>query len=641
MNFHIEKIYLWFSPEMKRCIELKNNMVNVIRGNSSRGKSNLFAIIDYCLMSDKPNIVEPIINECTVAYGLEFVLNGTYYAVSRMKPESGTASQFVWHQDEPFAEDYYPNGTSNITPSDFRRHLDLKFGLTQDYMYPWGDDNGRPKLTVSFRSFLMFNALTENLISSQYEFLNYKFFEDEYVDSKEKREYLMDVLLGIDSVEERKQKNVIAQLDHEERSNKYKTTQYKNAVQLYSKYRTQVVQLLSEIDKKPFIELDDLNGSELYDYADKVIKKMTPHKDKAIEKSDSKSSELSTELYKKKLLLFNIKKAQAEYRKYVEENASLEESLKPVEYLESHLSEYGATIWGRHVIEELKLSLSKLKGKKIAPEVSSLISSRNIENLEKEIKSLEDQFEALSVVKLKPQEESSLYVTLGQLKSLMPIMNEYYRQIPGQKPGAYDYAHDRQLRDKANSIIEEIETRRGFIVRGSFDKYIQKIYDSITVKDNFENCKTRYNRELERLELSDGKSILNYTNIGSQSNYMYLHICFFLGMHNFLIDNPCDQICNFLFIDQPSVPYYESKDDNRSNDKAKLMDVFRVINDFMKNRINNDKEFQIILIEHADESYWTGENFLDTFSTRISFDGDDALVPQSVVKSYRNENENR
>ena len=114
MKFHIEKIYLWFSPEEKRCITFENNKVNVVRGNSSRGKSNLFAIIDYCLMSDKPNIVEPIINECTMAYGMEFVLNDTFYAVSRMKPESGTASQCVWLQHEPFKEGYCPNGTSNI-----------------------------------------------------------------------------------------------------------------------------------------------------------------------------------------------------------------------------------------------------------------------------------------------------------------------------------------------------------------------------------------------------------------------------------------------------------------------------------------------------------------------------------------------
>ena len=49
MKFHIEKIYLWFSPEEKKCITLENNKVNVIRGNSSRGKSSLFSIIDYCI----------------------------------------------------------------------------------------------------------------------------------------------------------------------------------------------------------------------------------------------------------------------------------------------------------------------------------------------------------------------------------------------------------------------------------------------------------------------------------------------------------------------------------------------------------------------------------------------------------------
>ena len=126
MKFHIEKIYLWFGPDEKRCISFENNKVNVVRGNSSRGKSNLFAIIDYCLMSDKPNIVEPVINECTIAYGMEFVLNDTYYAVSRMKPESGTASQCVWLQHEPFKEGYYPNGSSNIKPFDLRRKLDFK-----------------------------------------------------------------------------------------------------------------------------------------------------------------------------------------------------------------------------------------------------------------------------------------------------------------------------------------------------------------------------------------------------------------------------------------------------------------------------------------------------------------------------------
>ena len=636
MKFHIKKIYLWFSREDKRCIHFENNKVNVVRGNSSRGKSNLFAIIDYCLMSDKPNIVEPIINECTEAYGLEFVLNGTYYAVSRMKPEADTASQCVWVQYEPFKEDYYPS-EGNIKPFDFRRQLDKKSGLTEEYIYPLGYDKGKPKLVVSFRSFLMFNALTENLISSQYEFLNYKFFEDEYVESKEKRAYLMDVLLGIDNVEERKQMEAISALDSAKRTNQIRKTKYKKAFQIYKKYRDEVIKQLNNVEGTSDIVYEKLCGIDLIEYVKDVLKKYTLHNDKDIEDNSSVISDFSTELYKKKMLLFNIKRAQAEYHKYKEEISFIDESLKPVEYLSQRLPEYGVTIWGRHILDELRISLSKLKTKNMGRDMTSIVSPKNIENLERDIHDIENKLKILSEVKLKPIEESSLYMALGQLKTLLPIMSEKFKQIPEEVPKDYDYANDRQIRDNANNILSEIKTKRDTIVQGTFDKYMQEVYDSLKIKDNFEHCKTRYSREKERLELSDGNSILKYNNIGSQSNYMYLHICFFLGIHNFLLDNPCDQIGNFLFIDQPSVPYFENSDDNKSNDRAKLLDVFRVINEFVEERLLKGYEFQIILIEHAEESYWTGENALSAFSTCVNFDGDEALVPLNVINKYRNE----
>ena len=63
-----------------------------------------------------------------------------------------------------------------------------------------------------------------------------------------------------------------------------------------------------------------------------------------------------------------------------------------------------------------------------------------------------------------------------------------------------------------------------------------------------------------------------------------------------------------------------------------------LVDEFVKNRVSNGNEFQIILIEHAEESYWTGDNKLETFSTRVNFDGDEALVPKHIIKKYRNEN---
>lgn len=637
MKFHIEKIYLWFSPTEKKCLTFLNDKVNVVRGNSSRGKSNLFAIIDYCLMSDKPNIVEPVINECTEAYGMEFVLNDEYYAVSRIKPDAGTASEFVWIQNKPFDEDYYPDGSSNIRPFDLRHILDLKFGLTEEYMYPWGKDDEVPFLTVSFRSFLMFNALTENLIASQYEFLNYKFFEDAFVDSREKRDYLFDVLLGIDNVEQRKQRQIIDGLNTAQRSSKRKNTTYRNAYQDYKKYRSAMLQLCEKIEPGCHAIMEEKDGHELFEDIKSLVNKYTPQQDKEIKKASREYSCLSTDLYKKKLLLLNIRKAQQEYLKYHEELAGIDDSLKPVEYLRQHLPEYGATIWSNHILQEFETSLNKLKKKSPNEELGALISANNIEQLKNEIKELEKKLQELSQIKLKPAEESGLYVALGQVKAMFPILVEKYGYIPAAKPKDYDFVHDKEVRTKAESIINEIESRRLSVVRSVLNGYFQQVYDSLSSMDNFKGCKTRYDRAHERLELSDGKSILNYANIGSQSNYMFLHLSFFLGLHNFLIDNPCKQIGQFLFIDQPSVPYYENKDDEKSNDMHKLLDAFKCLNSFMKKMVESGEEFQIILIEHADESYWTGENNLDYFVTRANFDGDEALVPYKVLKQKRDE----
>lgn len=642
MRFYISKIYLWFSATEKRCIELQNNKINVIRGNSSRGKSNIFAIIDYCLMSDKPNIVEPIINECTEFYGMEFRVGDSFYAISRKRPDTGTASSCVWVQKEAFDEEYYPSGISNIRPNDLRRELDYKFGLTEEYIYPWGKKNHQPLLTVSFRSFLMFNALTENLITSQYEFLNYKFFEDEYVDSREKRTYLMDVVLGIDNVLERKQRDIIKTLDSAAKSNKIQHTKYKNARDQFYQYLSSALKIYDGINKEEAIALRQMQEDEVVAALEKRVEERMPRNKIELTIADKKRKDYKKELFRKQILLSNIRKAKAEYEQYIEEQQTLSEDIRPIEYLRNRMSQLGATIWAKQILEELQNSLSRIKIQEKRFAINApMLSERNIENLEREITELELKIQSLSEVKLKPIEDSDLYFKVGQLKSMLPILYDYLSSIPKQKPEDYDYVEDSQKRNRASEIINTIEIRRGSVVGGLLNPCIQEVYEELREMDNFSKCKTRYERNKERLELSDGNSILNYTNIGSQSNYMFMHICFFLGLHRFLYKNPCQQIGQFLFIDQPSVPYYENKDDAKSNDKNKLLDAFRVINNFMKEMVEKNKEqFQIILIEHADNTYWTGDNNLEYFETRANFDGNEALVPYHVVNKKRNENKN-
>jgi hypothetical protein len=637
MRFYIEKIYLWFSREDQTCLTFENNKVNVVRGNSSRGKSNLFAIIDYCLMSDKPNIVEPIINECTEYYGIEFNLNGTYYSISRKKPKDGIGEDKVYMIEEAFSHDYYPN-TTNKQVSDARKDIDRLFGLSKEsYRYPWGKEKDEPLLVVSFRSFLMFNALTENIISSQYEFLNYKFFEDIYVDEKPKRDYLLDVLLGIDNVLEKQQQKILDDLNTEQRSSKVRNTKYNNAKKSYVDYLNKAIDIAVNASLVEHTTFTGQSEENKIGFLQALVERFEPNINKNIKAADDDASKLRSELSIKYLQLHNILRARKEYDSYCNEIIQIGDSLKPVEYLRSHLQEYGITIWSKKILDELQTSLSTLRENFKPAKELQFVNSTQIENLKKEIKELEDKLQQLSKIKVKPIEESIVYLAIGQLKSMIPHLDELWKSYQSSTTKEYDYAGDSEKRAKAEEILAKIQLRRSTIVSSSLNVAIQSIFDQFTQLENFQGCKTRYERKHERLELSDGKSILNYNNIGSQSNYMFLHLCFFLGLHKFLFENPNDHIGSFLFIDQPSIPYYEASDDNKSTDKIKLKDAFSVINRFIKDAVEGNHDFQIILIEHADDSYWNGDNKLEYFTTKADFDGDKALVPYTVIEKKRNE----
>lgn len=114
---------------------------------------------------------------------------------------------------------------------------------------------------------------------------------------------------------------------------------------------------------------------------------------------------------------------------------------------------------------------------------------------------------------------------------------------------------------------------------------------------------------------------------------MFLHLCFFLGLHRYLAEMPSDHIAQFLFIDQPSIPYYSGVETVKTTDEAKLKDAFAAINRFMTFVVGEKKEdFQVILIEHAPESYWTD---LEYFKTTEQFVDGNALIPKEITTKER------
>lgn len=635
MKFHIERVFLWFSKSEKTVIQFDNNKVNVVRGNSSRGKSNIFAIIDYCLMSDKPNIVEPVINECTEYYGLEFMINNQFYAICRRKPEDGIGSDSVLLVQESFADDFYPNYT-NMQVSVARFELDRLFGIKDDdYRYPFGKT---ADFVVSFRSFLMYNALTENIIDNQYEYFNYKFFEDLYLDKFDKRKYLLDLLLGVDTVEEKKQQELADLMRSRQSSNRNRTTRYEKAKQQFDIKLNEAKELVYEAG---LAEKSFFSSSQVYEQLEKLKSLLVdyePHTMEVTQEVNARKAVLTSKLYHKQLQLNNIIRAGIEYEQYRKQVSDIVDSLRPVEYLTEHIEELGVTPWSRQIVDALQRSLDGLRNREQIGQ-KEFVSERQMEMLRNEIHTIENQIAELDNIKITPLQNSERYYALGRLKEYVAVLKDRYNAIPAV-PEQIDEVHNYELRSRAEERVKQIVELRATVVNKGLNPSIQHYFDMFSYLENFAGRPTRYNREQERLEIGkDG--VLSYTNVGSQSNYMFLHICFFLGLHRYLLQHPTPYVGQFLFIDQPSKPYYESSDDDKSTDRLKLMDAFRVINSFMQEVIDSGNEFQIILIEHAEESYWLGENELAHFVTKANFDGDNALVPFHIIKKHNDEAEER
>jgi len=155
-------------------------------------------------------------------------------------------------------------------------------------------------------------------------------------------------------------------------------------------------------------------------------------------------------------------------------------------------------------------------------------------------------------------------------------------------------------------------------------QFYYSLYNSIPV---YKNYVTKFIVEEMSLKLYPSNDMFPIGNLGSKSNFMFMHLYFYLGLHTYLLDNEFSYLPQFLFIDQPSIPYYEGNDDN-----LKLSHAFNLLNKFIDIVINEkNTDFQIFMVEHAPKENW--ENTLIHFHTVDEFLNGVALIPQQLIKN--------
>jgi len=627
MNFYIKKIKLWFSTHSQPIeYEFKKNKVNVVTGDSSTGKSSILRVIDYCLLSKESTIVEDVINENVAWYGLAFHLNGHDYVVARKAPTNGRIGHdFYWADNtDEFPGDDYPRPTQGVSRVEIIDFINREFGVPQIKL-----EENKQSLEPSFREMMLMSYLTEDIIATSSTYFDTQFNTETVLDPFVLRLFR----LGLGADEKREQELTTRKTALEKKikdEEGHKTTDINNK----EKYNKELSEILTTARKLGLIEGDN-NPIEI------LIQQLNAKIDEfdRMKRSHAKLRELDGLRLRLRQInqeLIGYNSLRREYRRASEYSEKVEDSLRPLEYLERNLS---SSLLG----EEAMLLYRSLEGAFETAKGNKLIADELPADFEENFRKLKAEEHE---IKVKIEEYGQAANSMFDPNALFEYMKLSERvKALKQKPEKYIGDLElKKLKDELTNVSRELDivTRENKVRATKYLEDVQSYYELQTgMSVSYRGCQVDFDEARKMLILKKEGEYFPIKNVGSKSNYMFMHLCFYLGMHQYLCEQTSSFVPNFLFIDQPSIPYYGNNRRGgqtpgdltiaKTDDRSRLEEAFRLINSFMGQNVGEDKGFQIIMVEHADPEYWKD---LDYFETRYVFteDRDYGLIPKYMAE---------
>lgn len=619
MNFNINQIILWLKGSgEQRVLKFEPNKINVITGAPGKGKSSILAIVDYCLLGTKSRIPEDIINENVDWYCLDFNINGKHYIIARKSEVDNSPSKSLY---------FSSNGEIPMIPAEsigikeLKSIIEKEFSVDQDLTVPYGGKKIKAGSKISFRYFLLFNTLSENIIENSSTFFDFDLYDSEKY--KEALDRIFDLSIGALDPENTLMQEKVESLNKElitlDRKKKVLEKEYK----LFS---DKIISLISKAQEYDLIENKLFVINEGYQRLKALI---TEYRE---DKISTDVSELE-ELYKQRRLLArqirNIKSFDLEYTEYKKNLKFDLESIKPVDALRENTKELIINSEVATFIASLDEEFQKIKASISSKRALSNNLDGKVKQLISELKEVQTKIDQLPIKSSNFKSNVSKYIFIGELKAQLAFYDKEHEQ-------------SKEIQDRIDEIEDELSILEGKLVNGQRSKriIIELLEDSI--QQNIDECNSLGNYSTYKafldvkdkaLKLRNPEQLHPVNNIGSSSNHMFLHLILFLGLHEHIINRSVPYIPNFLFIDQVSRPYFDMSDklDSKkmkiSEDKSKLKDALALLNKFMARIVKEKQEnFQIILLEHATKDYWEDDE-LEYYHLVDEFRNGIALIP--------------
>lgn len=579
----ITNILIWQIDSTLRNLELKENKVNVITGDSGKGKSSILAIIDYCLLSSSSDgISKTNVDNFVNWYGIRLSINGKYFTICRK----------ATHFEEDDLVYFDKNGDipqipiNNIKKDVLKEHLNYEFGINSSLKIPYGGRFIQQGSKVSYRYFIPHCFIDQTTLTSS-EHLYSKISD---LKTRERIDRTFDMALGSENAETMIMRTRLEELQRNLARIEYKQSASKDS---YFNFESEIESLY---DRACYFRLISENRKNEPTVSDKLenLKAIVNYKDINEIPAINERTKIEKELFLLKKELTDINEyieTNTEYKKFLKDN---QDSLLIAKYLDDNYSEilYTKNIYS--IIKSLLNQSSEIKKAIAEKGQNSLISKTNAKRKELELKisSLSKKLTTVSDEKITPIE---LYRFMGELSS------EIKRIVVLPK---YDYT---DTIEKITTKIDELESK--ITDNNAFKEYtlsllngkIKEIFTRMPLK-GFEDATPIFNKAKKTLDLINKNQVEKMIDIGSASNYMYVHVAYFLALHELVRDRNVPWVPRFLVIDQPSTPYFSTAG-KKTDDFASLDAALNEINSFVE-KMRSHGGFQIILLEHIEESYW-------------------------------------
>lgn len=614
MNFGIDSITLWSNENKTRTLEFKRNKVNVITGESQTGKSTLLKIFDYCFLASDHDIPHDVINDNIGWYGIKFYVNDKSYFLARRSPTGNNVSF-----------DYYFSSIGNVpsTPTamieqeDLRKILEAEFSIDDRIKMPFGGKVIKAGSRISFRYFFLFNTISDDII------LNSKaFFDKQEIDRyREALPRIFDLALGIDDLEnivarERKEylQKEIAKLQRKRSSFSESQSHFTTEIQGIASKAAEFG-LTPEFDK-------NVSATSLRDALSNPT--ITPNYDA----STKRRSDINSELFTINRQIRKYSQFTEEYKSYKATIKNSQDSLKPLKVLMERSGEIIKSSIFDELISSLQVDLRSIdEAIKSRRPVESQISGA-VKKLEERKQALQGELQVLPEVPRSFKELQEMWVFLGEARGKLSIYarmddNQLNRVVPPDI-------------SKLTSELDLIQVKDVEIERAATISLIDEVAAALmketgTALENYATWYASFNYKEKKIQLRKPKSTL-IENVGSSSNHMFLHLIHFLALHEVAVNKHSTFIPSFLFIDQPSRPYWgEDEDTDPDNlvhsDRVKIRTAFEMLDSFIS-RTNSeyDSEFQMIVFEHVPASMFENMNNIHLLP---DFRGGNALITSS------------